>query len=240
MDSGSSRSRATIPSTHSPWAVLPETLALPSNSSAICSSGNVTLTPSIFLEFWFGACGADGALDPARRKMWFGDRRDHDAGIRKRFGELHERASRGELAAWSSTPRGRLALIVVLDQFSRHIHRGTAAAFAQDPAAQRLAVDGIKRGADRALAPAGRAFFYLPLEHAEDKGLQQLSVRCFEQLASAVAPAWRKDYDSFLDYARRHCEVIERFGRFPHRNALLGRASTPEEIEFLKERGSSF
>ncbi|MBI2296133.1 MAG: DUF924 domain-containing protein [Betaproteobacteria bacterium] len=192
------------------------------------------------LEFWFGTCGADGALDPAKRKMWFGKGRRYDAGIRKRFGALHERASRGEFAVWSATPRGRLALIVVLDQFSRHIHRGTAAAFANDPAAQRLAVTGIERGVDRELVPAGRAFFYLPLEHAEDRGLQQLSVLCFEQLASAVAPAWRKDYDSFLDYARRHCEVIERFGRLPHRNALLGRASTPEEVEFLKQPGSSF
>lgn len=192
------------------------------------------------LEFWFGACGEDGALDPVKRKMWFTKGRHHDAGIRKRFGALHERASRGGLAEWGSTPRGWLALIVVLDQFSRHIRRGTPLAFAQDPAAQRLAVDGIERGVDRALAPAGRAFFYLPLEHAEAKGLQQLSVRCFEQLAGAVAPAWRKDYDSFLDHARRHCEVIERFGRFPHRNAVLGRESTPEEREFLKQRGSSF
>jgi uncharacterized protein (DUF924 family) len=192
------------------------------------------------LEFWFGACGEDGALDPVKRKMWFTKGRHYDADVRDRFGTLHERASRGELAKWSATPRGRIALIVMLDQFTRHIHRGTPLAFAQDLAAQRLAVEGIELGADRELIPAGRAFFYLPLEHAEDKGLQQLSVRCFEQLASAVAPAWRKDYDSFLDYARRHCKVIERFGRFPHRNAVLGRASTPQETEFLKQRGSSF
>ena len=88
--------------------------------------------------------------------------------------------------------------------------------------------------------PAGRAFFYLPLERAEEVELQQLSVRCFEQLASAVAPAWRNDCDSFLDYTWRHCNVIARVGRFPHRNAALGRASTPEEMEFLKQRGSSF
>lgn len=192
------------------------------------------------LEFWFGACGPDGALDPAKLKIWFSKGRKYDAGIRDRFGALHQRASRGELVEWKATPRGRLALIIVLDQFSRHIHRGTALAFAQDPAAQRLAVEGVEAGADHELVPAGRAFFYLPLEHAEDPELQKLSVRRFEQLASAVAPACREDYESFLDYARRHREIIERFGRFPHRNAALGLVPTPEEIEFLKQPGSSF
>ena len=193
------------------------------------------------LKFWFGACGADGALDPVKRKMWFGDGRKHDAGIRKRFGALHARAARGELeGVWPGTPRGRIALIVVLDQFSRHIHRGKAAAFAQDPAAQRLAVPGIGTGVDRELNPAQRAFFYLPLEHAEDLQLQRLGVRSFQRLAAEVALAWRKDYDSFLDYAGFHRDIIERFGRFPHRNATLGRTSTPEEIEFLKQPGSTF
>ena len=193
------------------------------------------------LDFWFGACGPDGALDRAKQKMWFGDGRDHDAAIRKRFGKLHRRAVRGELdGAWAATPRGTIALIVVLDQFSRHIHRDTAAAFAQDPAAQKLAVAGIDQGVDHQLAPTQRVFFYLPLEHAEDIELQRLCVRCFDGLAHTVALAWRKDYDGFLDYARRHLEIIERFGRFPHRNKILGRKSTPAEIRFLKKPGSSF
>ena len=183
------------------------------------------------LDFWFGACGADGALDPAKKKIWFGDGRKHDAAIRERFGALHERANRGELEKeWTATPTGRIALIVVLDQFSRHIHRDTAAAFAQDPAAQRLAVAGIDQGVDHQLIPAQRVFFYLPLEHAEDIELQRLCVRCFDGLAHTVAPVLRKDYEGFLDYARRHLEVIERFGRFPHRNAMLGRPSRPEEV----------
>ena len=193
------------------------------------------------LDFWFGACGPDGALDRAKQKMWFGDGRDHDAAIRKRFGKLHRRAVRGELdGAWAATPRGTIALIVVLDQFSRHIHRGTLAAFAQDPAAQRLAVAGVEQGADRALIPAQRAFFYLPFEHAENLELQRLGARSFERLATEVAPAWRKDYIEFADYAAHHRDIIERFGRFPHRNLALGRGSTPEEIEFLKQPGSSF
>ncbi len=173
--------------------------------------------------------------------MWFGDGHKYDAAIRKAFSDLHERAVRGELdPAWAATPRGRIALIVVLDQMSRHIHRGTPAAFAQDPAAQRLAVTGVQKSVDRELIPAQRAFFFLPFEHAENLELQRLAVRCFDGLARTVAKPCRKEYESFADYARRHCEIIERFGRFPHRNQLLGRVSTPEEIKFLKQPGSSF
>src|SRR5687767_9515618 len=193
------------------------------------------------LSFWLGACGADGALDPGKRRMWFGDGRKYDAEIRERYGALHERVASGELeGAWAATARGRLALILVLDQFSRHIHRGTPAAFAQDGMAQRLAADGVQRSLDRGLIPAARSFFYLPFEHAEDIELQRLSVRCYEALAREVAAQWREDYDSFLDYARRHCAIVERFGRFPHRNAILVRSSTDEEIDFLKQPGSSF
>jgi uncharacterized protein (DUF924 family) len=193
------------------------------------------------LDFWFGSCGADGSLDPAKQKMWFGDGRKYDAEIRDRFGALHERASRGLLEnEWAATPRGSIALIVVLDQFSRHIHRDTPAAFAQDPAAQRLVLSATDLDTDRQLIPAQRAFFYLPLEHAEDIELQRLGVRCFDGLARTVAPAWRKEYDSFHDYAQRHRDIIARFGRFPHRNKILGRPSTPEEIKFLKQPGSSF
>jgi uncharacterized protein (DUF924 family) len=193
------------------------------------------------LEFWFGACGPDGALDRAKQRMWFSDGHKHDAAIRKRFGKLHRRAARGELEAeWAATPRGRIALIVVLDQFSRHIHRGKPAAFAQDAAAQRLAVAGVEQGADRGLIPAQRAFFYLPFEHAEDPALQRRGVQLFQRVATEVAPAWRKEYTGFADYAGHHRDIVERFGRFPHRNKILGRVSTPEEVEFLKEPGSSF
>ena len=193
------------------------------------------------LEFWFGACGADGALDPAKQKMWFGDGRKYDTEILEKFGALHARASRRELnLEWLVAPLGRIALIIVLDQFSRHIHRGTPLAFAQDPAAQQLALEGVNENVDRGLIPAQRAFFYMPFEHAEDIEQQRLGVRCFDGLARTVPESLRKDYEGFLDYARRHCDVIGRFGRFPHRNAALNRRSTPEEIEFLQQPGSSF
>jgi uncharacterized protein (DUF924 family) len=193
------------------------------------------------LEFWFGAGDTDGSLDPVKRRMWFSGGSGHDAEIRKRFRKLHRRAAQGELdQEWASNPPGTIALIVVLDQFSRHIHRGTPAAFAQDAAAQRLASRGVEQGLDRKLIPIQRAFFYLPFEHAEDLELQRKGVRLFEKLSKEVAPAWRKEYMGFADYSGHHRDIIERFGRFPHRNQALGRVSTPEEIEFLKEPGSSF
>ena len=193
------------------------------------------------LDFWLAGCGPDGALEPGKRTMWFKEGRNYDGEIRERFGALHARAASGELGEkWSAGPRGRLALILLLDQFSRHIHRGAAAAFAQDAMAQRLATDAIARGLDRELIPAARSFFYLPLEHAEDLSVQRLSVECFRALCDEVTSPWRKDYEGFLDYAQRHHDIIERFGRFPHRNAILGRQSTPQEIAFLKQPGSSF
>jgi uncharacterized protein (DUF924 family) len=193
------------------------------------------------LDYWFGASAADGSLDPAKKKMWFGDGRKFDAGIRERFGALHARAARGELdGEWTTTPPGTAALIVVLDQFSRHIHRDQPGAFACDPAAQRLVGSALDRRLDRELIPPHRSFFYLPLEHAEDLELQRLAVRCYDGLARTVPEAQRKEYEGFLDYAQRHLEIIKRFGRFPHRNKILGRASTPEEVAFLKQPGSSF
>src|SRR5262245_58313928 len=135
------------------------------------------------LAYWLGKCSADGAIDPSRRRMWFGDGRRYDAVIRARFGFLHELAANGELAGeWSQSARGRLATIILLDQFSRHIHRGEAGAYAGDGVAQRLATNGVEYGADLELIPAGRVFFYLPFEHAENLELQRLSVRSFERL----------------------------------------------------------
>ncbi len=135
----------------------------------------------------------------------------------------------GGLEQWRSTPLAALALVVVLDQFSRNMFRGTPRAFAGDPAALAAATVALERGFDRLLSPAERIFMYLPFEHAEDLAAQHRSLALFE----ALDP-------NDLEYARRHHEIIARFGRFPHRNAVLGRESTPEEIEFLKGPGSSF
>jgi len=173
------------------------------------------------LAYWF-------APGPQRAARWFRGDAATDADCRQRFASTLDAATRGELDGWSATPRGRLALIVVLDQFSRNIHRGTPRAFAQDARALALCLDGLARGDDRTLGPDERGFFYLPLEHAEDAAMQARSVACFEALAAEAPEA-----AGFLPWAREHRDVIARFGRFPTRNATLGRPSTPDEEAFL-------
>lgn len=188
------------------------------------------------LDFWFMPA-ADGSHDVQR---WF--RRDDafDAAIRAQFMDVHEAAARGELAAWNAQPQGALALLIVLDQFSRNLLRDSPRAFAQDAQARAIAHDMVERGDDQKLEPIERAFVYLPFEHSEDAADQKCSVALFERLEQSVPAAQKSLHAVFSDYARQHAEIIEHFGRFPHRNAVLGRASTPEEMAFLKLPGSSF
>jgi len=192
------------------------------------------------LRFWFGSLGPDGTVDEAHRAQWFAASVEVDRRCREAFEADLERAARGELDHWSATPPGQLALIVLLDQFSRNIYRGTARAFAQDAKALALCLEGLERGTDRLLRPIERVFFYMPLQHAEDRDAQRRSVECFEGLLAEVSPLQRPLFEDFLDYARRHGAVIERFGRFPHRNAILGRPSTAEELAFLAGAGAPF
>src|SRR5690606_32287203 len=138
------------------------------------------------------------------------------------------------------TPQGRLALIILLDQFPRNMYRETPQAFAFDAKARALTLEGLQAGDDQALRPIERVFFYLPLEHAEDLALQHRCVELFETLAASLPEETRKSFDGFTDFARKHRVIVERFGRFPHRNAILGRESTDEEIAFLRTPGSSF
>ncbi|MCX7512778.1 DUF924 family protein [Frateuria sp. STR12] len=180
------------------------------------------------LDFWF-------ADENAVR--WFVRDADFDQVIAGRFGPTLEAAANDALDDWAVTPHGWLALLIVLDQFSRNIHRGSARAFAQDAKAQALALEGLARRDDEALAPLERVFAYLPLEHAEDLALQWRSVTLFRALSLQASPNARGQYESFLDYARRHCEVVARYGRFPHRNAALGRPGTADEQAYLAEGG---
>lgn len=188
----------------------------------------MTASADEVLDFWF-------ADENAVR--WFVRDAAFDRTIAGRFGATLEAAEAGALEDWTRTPRGWLALLIVLDQFSRNIHRGQARAFALDTRAQALALAGLERRDDEALAPLERVFAYLPLEHAEDLTLQWRSVTLFRALALQASPQGRGQYEGFLDYARRHCEVITRYGRFPHRNAVLGRPSTPDELAWLAEGG---
>lgn len=192
------------------------------------------------LDFWFGPDRGATETAAAQTHLWFGGGADADRHIAERFAPLRTAAIAGELAGWEADARGRLALIVLVDQFSRNIHRGTAQAFAHDALARAWTHAGIARGHDAALPPIQRVFFYLPLEHSESREDQDLSVRLYTRLRDEAAPEDREAFTGFLDYAERHREIVRRFGRFPHRNRILGRASTAEEIEFLKHPGSSF
>ncbi|AQR72593.1 DUF924 family protein [Sphingomonas sp. LM7] len=173
------------------------------------------------LSFWFEA------LMP---EQWFAksDGLDHEIG--ERFEGLRAAVLESEAAGWRDTPETLLAAVILLDQFSRNVHRGTAQAFAADPLAQELACLAVERGWDREMTPQQRQFLYLPFEHAEDRELQAVSLNCYEALGQEEA----------LEYARQHAEVIARYGRFPSRNAALGRESTPEELEYLSRPGAGW
>ena len=168
------------------------------------------------------------------RPEWFRKDAAFDNEIRKRFGVLHAEAAGRALEAWRASPQPMLALVVILDQFSRNLYRGDARAFAQDAMALECAHQAIARGDDLGLLPVQRQFLYMPLEHSEDLREQE---RCVELMRSLEAFEPTK---GLTEWAEKHRVIIARFGRFPHRNAALGRESTPEEIEFLKQPGSGF
>ena len=184
------------------------------------------------LEFWFGAPDSPERGRP--RKCWFEKSESFDGAVRSRFLGVYERAAAGEFSHWERTPLAALALTVVLDQFPRNMFRGLARAFAADAHALRVARNIVDHGLDVPLRPLERWFAYLPFEHAEDLAAQRRSVALFGGLAGDA------DSPGTIDYAHRHCGVISRFGRFPHRNAILGRESTSEELVFLSQPGSSF
>lgn len=185
------------------------------------------------LDFWFGRSDAPHHLQP--RPEWFRKDAAFDAQIAQRFGAVIEAALRGELAGWASTPRGAVARIVVLDQFTRNAFRDSSRMFAGDALALAAARVLVGSGAARTLPGVMRQFVYLPFEHAENLADQRRALELFTQL-EADEPALA----GLAEWARKHHDIVARFGRFPHRNALLGRASTPEESEFLKQPGSSF
>lgn len=187
-------------------------------------------------EFWFGKGPPARADVDERGPLWFGGsprQRELDAEIRIRFGGLLERAARGDLDAWADSPRRRLSLILLLDQFPRNVHRGTARAFAYDEQALGLALSGMQSGADAALDPIERMFFYMPLQHAESLDVQEESVAAFRRLLTESPEELRPTLQNALDYAVAHRDLVRRFGRFPHRNAALGRTSTTEEESYL-------
>ena len=184
------------------------------------------------LEFWFGK--PDDADYGKSRKVWFTKNPEFDDEVRSRFLNVHNQAAAGELDDWKTTPQGCLALIILLDQFPRNMFRGQPQAFATDSQALAYARHAVTQGFDKELPKLQRWFVYLPFEHSENLAAQRQCVELCEQMDDDL------DTREAIDYAYRHLRVIERFGRFPHRNQILGRETTPEEAEFLKQPGSSF
>jgi len=191
--------------------------------------------------FWFGSDdGDDAAIGSRQGKLWWSKDDNTDREIRTRFEACTIAASGGRFDQWSRTPHGLLALILLTDQFPRNMYRNRPESFSFDPIALHWALDGLARGADALLRPIERVFFYLPLEHAESLPLQERVVGLFKKLQDDVPAEQHEAFAGYTNFAIRHRDIIARFGRFPHRNAILGRASTDEESAFLKTPGSGF
>ena len=197
------------------------------------------------LEWWFGVAGCGTGMTAAevaasRTTLWFGKQDRQDDQAREQFGALVEQALGNQLQDWQREPEGWLANVLLLDQLPRMVFRDTPRAFAGDRLARPLALHGLAQGWDQQLPPIQRVFTYLVLEHAEDLVLQDQAVQLFQVLHEQAIVAERELFVGYLDYAERHQRVIARFGRFPHRNQILGRTSSAEESAFLLEPGSRF
>ncbi|QSP94076.1 DUF924 domain-containing protein [Marinobacter salinisoli] len=186
------------------------------------------------LDFWFGELDENGLPDHFHRNRWFRSDRKFDQELRRRFMSMILFASEQGLDHWRDKAGGVLAEILLLDQFSRNVFRGSALAFAQDAQAKKLCYRAMREGLDMQLPPVQRAFIYMPLQHSEREQDQQVSVECYEQLAASTSGMLQTFMQSFAQSARDHRDIVGRFGRFPHRNRILGRTSTPEELEYLK------
>lgn len=185
------------------------------------------------IEFWFKEHQLSAPQIDHRMDTWFGEDAAFDQRIKDNFSDDVERASEGKLNHWADEPTGRLALILLLDQFRRNIYRGKPEAYSHDKHALKLCVEGAMAKKDQGLAPIQRAFFYMPLQHAESRKVQGKSVALFDKLAEVVSPTYRETFATIAQFAELHRDIIEQFGRFPHRNKVLGRPNTPEEDEYL-------
>ncbi len=190
------------------------------------------------LSFWFKEHELSAPQIDRRMDIWFGEDPVFDHEIEREFSSDVDKASQGELDHWAHDSHGRLALIILLDQFRRNIHRNSPDAFAKDRAALKLCVEGAMENIDQGLSPIQRVFFYMPLQHAESRKVQAKSLELFGRLAEAVSPTLRETFMTVAQFAELHRDIVERFGRFPHRNELLNRENTAEENEYLAGDGS--
>jgi uncharacterized protein (DUF924 family) len=198
------------------------------------------VAPDDVLWFWLGDVDGDGLAEEALTQRWWRKDRDFDHEVAAKFEPTWQAIMAGDREAWLAQPHSRLAYVIVLDQFSRNMFRDTPRAFEGDSKALRVAADGVERGFDRALHGHERVFFYMPFMHSEELAMQERSVELFTKLRDQTEGRVREAVAGNVDYAKRHRDVIARWGRFPHRNRILGRPSTPAELEFLRQPGSSF
>lgn len=197
--------------------------------------------PQDVLDYWFADLDRESArASDELVKFWFQGGEEVDAEIRKRFASAVQAAHAGELDSWADTPRERLALVILIDQFSRNVFRDDPRAYEADPKAQALVLDGMAKGFDEDYHLAERLFFYMPLEHAEERELQARAVAAMQGLREDAPESAHGHYDYLVDFALRHKKVVDRFGRFPHRNEVMGRESTAEELEFLDSDEAPF
>jgi uncharacterized protein (DUF924 family) len=192
------------------------------------------------LAFWFAGTLEVGADPQSQYRRWFTQSDAFDREIEAAFGDLPDAARDGQLTPWHGSAAGMLALVIVLDQFPRHLYRATPKAFAFDAQAFAVAESAIAAGFDAALHPLQAAFLYMPFQHAEDRRAQQRAVALYDELVDRAPQEYRAIMEGFANYARRHAVVVEQFGRFPHRNALLGRTTTAEEQAYLEGGGETF
>lgn len=192
------------------------------------------------LDFWFSGCELDSPQLDSRMDRWFGADGDFDDRIRREFGDLITLAADGELDHWASEPKGRLALIILLDQFPRNIYRGKAEAFSNDIKALKLTIEGTVNRDHKHLNPVERMFFFMPLQHSESLKIQEKSVSIFRALAAAVPGTLHETFQMTAQFAELHHDIVAEFGRFPHRNAALGRPNSNAESAYLAGESNSF
>ncbi len=192
------------------------------------------------LTFWFKEHALSAPQIDRRMDIWFGADPVLDLEITKEFSNDVELASAGKLDYWAESPRGRLALIIMVDQFRRNIHRNTAQAFSRDTVALKYCVEGAMKKHEQDLAPIEKVFFYMPLQHAESRKVQAKSVKLYKRLITSASPTYRETFETVLQFAELHRDIIDQFGRFPHRNTLINRENTPEENEYLSGDSPSF
>lgn len=192
------------------------------------------------LSFWFKEHELSAPQIDRRMDIWFSEDAVFDHEIEKEFADDVDAASAGKLEHWAAQSDGRLALIILIDQFRRNIYRGTPEAFSMDKLALKLCVEGAMEKKDKGLSLIQRVFFYMPLQHAESRKVQAKSVELYNRLAEAVSPTYRETFLTVAQFAELHKDIIEQFGRFPHRNQLLNRENTPEEAEYLASDSPDF